>query len=43
VKLQTPSLRRQAWSMLAQMAQDRQDHAAALEAWKKAALAEPSV
>ena len=43
VKLQTPSLRRQAWSMLAQMAQDRQDHAAALDAWKKAALAEPSI
>jgi len=36
-KLQAPTLRRQAWSMLAQMAEQRQDNQAALEAWKKAA------
>ncbi|NDD14568.1 MAG: heme biosynthesis protein HemY, partial [Betaproteobacteria bacterium] len=36
-KLQDPSLRFQAWSMLAQMAEHRQETQVALEAWKKAA------
>lgn len=35
--LQTPALRRRAWTALAQMAEERQDPEAALQAWKQAA------
>lgn len=35
--LQDPGLRRRAWSLLGQMAEDRQDTAAALQAYKEAA------
>ena len=37
--LQDPSMRRQAWSALAELAEQRQDAAAALHAWKQAAQA----
>ncbi|MEK7345326.1 MAG: heme biosynthesis HemY N-terminal domain-containing protein [Pseudomonadota bacterium] len=36
--LQAPALKSRAWSALAELAEQRQDHAAAAQAWKQAAL-----